>query len=636
MRIYRKYGRNEKYQEIKDQFDRKIKVAAEKYRQKILYEVTQGKRNNAYSALRKLEFGENSCTRGNFTLPSHADENLSSAECAERLAQYFSKISQEFSPICPERFPPFVKEKLLAGKSDQFKPILHEYEVFHKLSKAKKPNSLIPGDLPVKLVKEFIPELAKPITSIYNKITTSGEYPRQWVVEYQLAIPKASPPLSEDDTRNIASTSFFSKQYESFIGDWIFPYIERFLDPGQCGGLKGSSITHYLVKLLNFVHKHLDCKEPYAVLLALIDLEKAFNRVSHQLVIEDLADMQVPGWLLLILVSYLTNRSMFMRYKGSTSSRKLLPGSTPQGAFLGILLFIIIFNGALLRPAIPRPYSLSLKYVDDLSLLTAVKLKSSLVFDPVDRARPLMYNERTGHVLGPQHTEIQDQLDQLVAYTGKKQLKIKEQKTELMKFNFSKSRDFPPELIVNGFKDNLKIVNETKLLGVMITDDLKWASNTDYICKRAYGKIWTLRRMKILDLEPTVILDVYLKEIRSLLELAVPAWHSGLTLKQSQDIERVQKVAVNVILSDCKTGISEFTYDMALLVLDIEPLEVRRDQLCLTFAKKTVKSRHSDMFTKNNSAHFNRTKPKYLEPKCNTTRFFKSPLNYLTRMLNNC
>ena len=64
--------------------------------------------------------------------------------------------------------------------------------------------------------------------------------------------------------------------------------------------------------------------------------------------------------------------------------------------------------------------------------------------------------------------------------------------------------------------------------------------------------------MKVLDLEPTVILDVYLKEIRSLLELAVPAWHSGLTLKQSVDNERVQRVA---------TGKSEFNYDMAMVLL---------------------------------------------------------------------
>ena len=439
---------------------------------------------------------------------------------------------------------------------------------------------------------------------------------------------------SEDETRNIASTAFFSKQYESFIGDWIFPYIEPFIDPGQCGGLKGSSITHYLVKLLHFAHSYLDLKQPYAVLLALIDLEKAFNRVSHQLVIEDLADMHVPGWLLLILISYLTERSMFMRYKGSSSTRKLLPGSSPQGAFLGILLFIIIFNGALLRPAIPRPNSLNLKYIDDLSMLTAFNLKTFLVNDPVDRMKPLNLNERTCQILPSENNLLQEQLDCLERFTSNKLLKIKENKTNVMKFNFSKTNDFPPELVINGFNDQLEVITETKLLGIILTDDLKWAANTDYMCKKAYSKMWTLRRMKVLDVEPAVILDVYLKEIRAVLELAVPAWHSGLTLKQAADIERVQKVAVSIILSDCNTGKSDFTYDMALVTLDIEPLGVRRGKLCLTFAKKTLKSRHSDMFVKNGSQHFTRDKTKFYENKANTRRFFNSPQNYLTRLLN--
>ena len=79
---------------------------------------------------------------------------------------------------------------------------------------------------------------------------------------------------------------------------------------------------HYLVKLLHFIHKSIDSREPHAVLLTLVDLEKAFNRVSHQLVIEDLADMGVPGWLLAILVSYLSGRSMVMRFRGATSSRR--------------------------------------------------------------------------------------------------------------------------------------------------------------------------------------------------------------------------------------------------------------------------------------------------------------------------
>ena len=365
------------------------------------------------------------------------------------------------------------------------------------------------------------------------------------------------PPLTEDDTRNIAGTAFLSKQYESFIADWILPFIDSYIDPGQCGGLKGSFITHYLVKLLNFVHVNLDLKQPHAVLLALVDLEKAFNRVSHQLVIEDLADMHVPGWILLILISYLTNRSMFMRYKGSTSSRRPLPGSTPQGALLGILLFIIKFNGALLRPLIPRPKLLTLKYIDDLSVLTAIKLKTSLRPDPVERPRPLACNERTQQILLPEVNVMQEQLDCLKTFTSENLMVIKEKKTNIMKFNFSKVNDFPPELNINGFQNQLKVISETKLLGVVLTSDLKWSANTDYICKSAYKRMWTLRRMKNINVEPRLILDVYVKEIRSVLELAVPAWHSGLTVAQSEDIERVQKVAVSIILSNFENGTSQ-------------------------------------------------------------------------------
>ena len=146
--------------------------------------------------------------------------------------------------------------------------------------------------------------------------------------------------------------------------------------------------------------------------------------------------------------------------------------------------------------------------------------------------------------------------------------------------------------------------------------------------------MWSLRRMKVLDLEPLTILDVYMKEIRSVVELAVPAWHSGLTLKQSSDIERVQRVAVHIILSDCNTGMSDFSYDMALVTLDLEPLSVRRERLCHTFAKKTLKSRHSTIFQKNESQHFTRNKVTYIEHKSNTKRCYNSPVNYLTRLLN--
>ena len=634
-RIYRKKGRNPEYLSLKAKFDQKLKSEAMKYEERIKNEVIEGNRSSSYSALRKLGGGGKETGYRSFILPSHAEDGLSYQQSADRLAVYFSKISQEFQPISVKNLPPKVQLKIQNSESDRTKPVLEDWQVFDKLRKSKKPNSTVPGDLPVKIIKSLSPELAKPVACIYNKITQSGIYPRQWVVEYQLAIPKVNPPLTEDDTRNLAATAYLSKQYESFIADWLMPFIELFIDPGQCGGLKGSSITHYLVKLLNFVHVNLDLKQPHAVLLALIDMEKAFNRVSHGLVIEDLSDMNVPGWLLLILISYLTERSMYMRYKGSSSSRRMLPGSTPQGALLGIILFIIKFNGALLRPCIPRLTSLSLKYIDDLSLLQAINLKTSLRPDAADRPRPLSFNERTQQVLLADDNPMQTELRALRDFATTNLMKIKEGKTSVMKFNFSRTRDFPPELKMEGFEEQLEVISQAKLLGIILTQDLKWAANTDYICKKAYKNMWTLRRMKALDLDPLLILDVYVKEIRSVLELAVPAWHSGLTVRQTADIERVQKVALYIILSDHLTGKSEYSYDMALVILNLEPLDVRREKLCLTFAKKSLKSRHGDMFTKRTYMYDTRQATnQYAEHNSNTVRCHNSPLNYLTRLLN--
>ena len=143
-----------------------------------------------------------------------------------------------------------------------------------------------------------------------------------------------------DELRNIAKTPFLSKVYESFVGGWLLTNIKPYLDPGQCG-LKGFSITDYLIKLLNFVHSTLDLRQPHAVLAACIDISKAFNRVDHSLVIQDLYDMHTPGWLLKIVMSYLTKRAMVMTYNGSKSALKMLLGGGSQGAYLGGIIFML-------------------------------------------------------------------------------------------------------------------------------------------------------------------------------------------------------------------------------------------------------------------------------------------------------
>ena len=170
-------------------------------------------------------------------------------------------------------------------------------------------------------------------------------------------------------------------------------------------------------------------------------------------------------------------------------------------------------------------------------------------------------------------------------------------KTNVMLFNRSRNWSFPPEI---SFQDGtaLNCISETKLVGIIITDDLKWQKNTDYICQKARKKIWLLRRMKSLKLSAKQMLDVYQKEIRSIVEMAVPVWHSGLTKKQSRSIERIQKISFRIIL-DTKYQ----TYNNALVLLESETLEQRRRNLCKKFALKNLKSEYSCLTPHTNNSH---------------------------------
>ena len=106
--------------------------------------------------------------------------------------------------------------------------------------------------------------------------------------------------------------------------------------------------------------------------------------------------------------------------------------------------------------------------------------------------------------------------------------------------------------------------------------------------------------MKKLGLDTFSLVDYY---IRVHLELAVPVWHSGITKKLTADIERVQRIAIGVILD--KTVI-HYAQDCAMIGL--KPLNIRRVELFERFASKTAtKGRHMDMFELlKNGAHYAR------------------------------
>ena len=65
-----------------------------------------------------------------------------------------------------------------------------------------------------------------------------------------------------------------------------------------------------------------------------------------------------------------------------------------------------------------------------------------------------------------------------------------------MLFNTAKKNAFTPALKINN--EALEVVEEMKLLGVKITTDLKWNSNTKFITTKTYARLWMMRRLKLL------------------------------------------------------------------------------------------------------------------------------------------
>ena len=78
----------------------------------------------------------------------------------------------------------------------------------------------------------------------------------------------------------------------------------------------------------------------------MIDFKKAFNRQNHAILVTKLGDMGVPGWLLNIVVGFLTDRELVVNYKGEKSESKKMPGGGPQGTVLEMFLFLVLINDA--------------------------------------------------------------------------------------------------------------------------------------------------------------------------------------------------------------------------------------------------------------------------------------------------
>ena len=94
----------------------------------------------------------------------------------------------------------------------------------------------------------------------------------------------------------------------------------------------------------------------------------------------------------------------------------------------------------------------------------------------------------------------------------------------------------------------MKLVDEAKVLGVILTNDLKWSKNTESLIKRANARMELLRMLSSFNAPIKDMVIIYFIYIRSILEQSCVIRHSTLTEEDQIRLERVQKNALRNIL----------------------------------------------------------------------------------------
>ena len=131
----------------------------------------------------------------------------------------------------------------------------------------------------------------------------------------------------------------------------------------QFGFRAGHSTTHALLDLTEDIRKNID--NNLFTVGVFIDLQKAFDTVDHNILLEKLNHYGVRGKANEWFRSYLNNRKQFVSISGQNSSLMEMKYGVPQGSVLGPLLFLVYIND--LNQAIK--YSKTRHFADDTNLL---------------------------------------------------------------------------------------------------------------------------------------------------------------------------------------------------------------------------------------------------------------------------
>ena len=199
-------------------------------------------------------------------------------------------------------------------------------------------------EIPAFLLKTCSNYYVKPLTYIINKTIEEGIFPNELKLARVVPIFKTGDPSSISNYRPISVLSFFPKIFERYMYNHVveFMNINNIIYKYQFGFRQRHSTQQAIITLVNKITSSIDSGD--LMIGVFLDLKKAFDTVTHSILIRKMHAYGIRGNILKWFESYLADRSQYVAYDGSNSDTSFLECGVPQGSILGPLLFIIFTN----------------------------------------------------------------------------------------------------------------------------------------------------------------------------------------------------------------------------------------------------------------------------------------------------